>query len=277
VRWYTKFEHSPRIDYFGPGNNSSKDKRSSYVYDDFSSDFDGSLEPVHFLHLGVTGGYFHPHTAQSGEEGVPPIDEAFPAAQLRGFGEDTQYTRIGGFAYFDSRDSLTGPRSGGLYGARYREYWDVERNAFAFRQAEFEAQKYFPYFNRGRVVALRVAVVMSSPKGDNTVPFYLDPMLGGNDDLRGYVPYRFHDDNSLSLGLEHRWHASSFLEMALFGDAGKVVASKHELTPTDLHLSGGVGFRVRARSAIVSRIDFAASREGFRVLFLFSDIFKPKF
>ena len=45
VRWLTKFEHSPEIDYFGEGNNSSNDLRSSYVYDDFSSDFYASLSP----------------------------------------------------------------------------------------------------------------------------------------------------------------------------------------------------------------------------------------
>jgi hemolysin activation/secretion protein len=102
-------------------------------------------------------------------------------------------------------------------------------------------------------------------------------MLGGSDDLRGFVPYRFRDDHSVSLGLEHRWHAASFLDMALFADAGKVVAFKRELTPTNMHLSGGVGFRLRVRSAIVSRIDFAASGEGFRMIWTFSDIFNPKF
>ena len=114
VRWYTRFEHSPQIDYFGEGNTSSKDARTSYRYDDFSSDFAGSFEPVRDLHFGVTGGYFHSHTATSGEEGLPPIDEAFPPSAISGFGADTHYTRFGAFSYFDSRDSLTGPRSGGL-------------------------------------------------------------------------------------------------------------------------------------------------------------------
>jgi hypothetical protein len=102
-------------------------------------------------------------------------------------------------------------------------------------------------------------------------------MLGGNDDLRGFVPYRFRDYHSVSLGLEHRWHAFSLLDMALFADAGKVVPLKRELTPERLHYSGGIGFRFRARSAIVTRIDFAASSEGFRMIWTFDDIFLPKF
>jgi outer membrane protein assembly factor BamA len=126
-------------------------------------------------------------------------------------------------------------------------------------------------------VALRAKVVLSFPKGAQSVPFYLQPTLGGNDDLRGFVAYRFSDYHALSLGLEHRWHAFSLLDMALFADAGKVVPLKRDLTPTQMHFSGGLGFRFRMQSAVVSRIDFAASREGFRIIATFSDVFLPKF
>lgn len=102
-------------------------------------------------------------------------------------------------------------------------------------------------------------------------------MLGGSDDLRGFVPYRFRDYHAVSLGIEHRWHAFSLLDMALFADAGKVVPLKRDLTPTNLHLSGGLGFRFRLRSAIITRVDLAASSEGFRIICTFSDIFSPKF
>ncbi len=122
LRWYTRFEHSPQIDYFGSGNDSPEANRTSFRYDDFSSDFNASFELVRRLRVGATGGYFRAHTAPSGEDGVPPIDEAFAPETLPGLGEDTNYTRMGLFAYYDSRDSLTGPRSGGLLGARYREY-----------------------------------------------------------------------------------------------------------------------------------------------------------
>jgi len=276
VNWYTKFEHSPEIDYFGAGNATSKDTRSSFRYDDFSSDFNAAFKPVRNLSVGVTGGYFHAHTAQSGEDDVPAIDEAFGPLALFGFEQDTHYTRIGLFGYFDSRDSQTGARSGGLYGARYREYWDVQRGEFAFRQTEFEAQHYFPYFNKGRVVAVRGSLVLSYPKEGNAVPFYLQPTLGGSDELRGFVPYRFRDYHSANVSVEHRWYAFSFLDMALFADAGKVVRLKHDLTPTDLHYSGGMGFRFRFRSAIISRIDFAASSEGLRMIWTFSEAFNPR-
>ena len=118
--------------------------------------------------------------------------------------------------------------------------------------------------------------MLSFPKEDNQLPLYLQPVLGGNDDLRGFGGYRFRDNHSLYLGVEHRWHASSNLEMAAFVDAGKVVPLKREVDATRLHYSGGIGFRVRVRSAIVSRIDFAVSGEGFRIVWTFSDIYKSR-
>ena len=275
LRWYSKYEHSPAIDYFGSGSQSTEDRHTSFLYNDGSSDFDASFEPVRFLHIGATGGYYHAHTGES-DEGLPPVSELFPPGTLPGFQQDTHYTRIGVFAFADSRDSLTGPRSGGVYGVRYREYWDVDRRAYAFRQTEWEFQQYLPYFNRSRVLALRGAVVLSFPKEGDVLPFYLQPTLGGSDELRGYVPYRFRDNHALALTVEHRWHVLSLLDMALFADAGKVAARRQDLNLSDLRYSGGLGFRFRIGSAVVGRVDLAKSPEGFRFIGTFGDAFLPK-
>jgi hypothetical protein len=64
--------------------------------------------------------------------------------------------------------------------------------------------------------------------------------------------------------------------MSAFLDAGKVVPLKKDVDPSRMNYSGGIGFRVRVRSAIVSRTDFAVSREGFRLVWTFSDIYKTR-
>ena len=275
VKWYTKYESSPDIDFYGLGNATPKENHTSYAYDDLTTDVDASYQAFRYVRLGFTGGYLKADTGR-GHDDFPPIDEFFPPEEIPGFNENTAFTRVGAFVDYDYRDSRTGPRDGGVYGMRYREYWDVDRKTFAFRQTEFEVQQYFPYFNKGRVIALRGAVVLTFPKEDNAVPVYLQPVLGGNDDLRGFGGYRFRDNHSVYLGVEHRWHAASNLEMAAFLDAGKVVPLKREVDPTNLNYSGGIGFRVRVRSAIVSRTDFAVSREGFRLIWTFSDIYKTR-
>ena len=63
----------------------------------------------------------------------------------------------------------------------------------------------------------------------------------------------------------------------LFGDAGKVVPLKRDLNVSRLHYSGGIGLRVRLRSAVITRIDLAGSSEGLRLVWTFSDVFNPKY
>jgi len=275
VKWYTKYEHSPDIDFYGIGNDSPKENHTSFGYDDLTTDVDAAYRVFRYLNVGFTTGYLNSDSGR-GHDDFTPIDELFPPEDLPGFDQDTQFTRVGAFANFDYRDSKTGPRSGGVLGMRYREYWDIDRRTFAFRQTEYEFQQYIPYFNKGRVIAVRAAVVLTFPKEGNEVPIYLQPVLGGNDDLRGFGGYRFRDNHSAYVGVEHRWHASSNLEMSAFLDAGKVVPLKRNIDPTRMNYSGGIGFRFRVRSAVVSRTDFAVSREGFRIVWTFSDIFKTR-
>jgi hypothetical protein len=143
VSWRTKFEHSPNIDFCGLGNTTPNSNCTSFGYDDLATDVNASYQALRHLFLGFTAGYLHAHTAY-GTDDFPPIDEVFSPEEIPGLGQDTQFTRIGAFSYFDLRDSKTGPRSGGVYGFRYREYWDVDLREFAFRQTEFEFQQYFP-------------------------------------------------------------------------------------------------------------------------------------
>ena len=61
----------------------------------------------------------------------------------------------------------------------------------------------------------------------------------------------------------------------MFLDAGKVIDRKADVDFSNFKVSAGIGFRIRVLDAVVSRIDFAAGREGFRV-WTFSDIYKMR-
>ena len=61
VNWYTKFESSPRMDYYGQGNSSNESDRTSYLYDDLTTDVHAAFQPARFLRLGLTGGFIGPH------------------------------------------------------------------------------------------------------------------------------------------------------------------------------------------------------------------------
>jgi outer membrane protein assembly factor BamA len=273
---YTKFEHSPHSSYYGQGNNSLESSQTSYLFDDVTSDVNAGFEPVRFLKLGLTGGYMAAHTGPPERDDEPSTEDVFGPAGAPGLGDDTQFARWGAFVTFDHRDRRSGPRSGGFYGARFRHFADVDRHRYSFRQASFEFQQYVPYFNKTRVIALRAATILSFTTGSQQVPIYLQPTLGGNNDLRSFARYRFYDDHAIYLGIEHRWFAFTGLDTAIFLDAGKVTPQKADINLSGLKTSGGIGFRFRVADAVVSRIDFAAGREGFRWMWTFNDIFKPR-
>jgi hypothetical protein len=272
---YTKYERSPKMDFYGRGPHSSKHSRSSFLLEDVSLDFQAGIALSNNVRVGATGGAVLVQTGRGRRSGVPSTDEAFAPEMAPGIGEgNIDFDRWGGFIVFDHRDAPSGARSGGVYGARFRQYFDRSLNKYDFRQAEFEFQQYISYFNRTRVIAFRAATTLSFRADDKQVPIFFMPTVGGNDDLRSFPRYRYYDNNAVYLNVEHRWYVFRGLDMAVFADAGKVIPRKADLNFSDMQVSGGLGFRTRLRDMVIMRTDFAFGHDGFRWIWTFSDIFK---
>lgn len=274
VKLYSKVESSPQMDYYGQGQDSSESDRTSYLLDDISLDLNAGFELFPNFNIGATAGLYSAINGSGTRGGVPSTEEVFNPINTPGLGQETDYFRWEGFLTFDYRDIPGGPKSGGFYGARFRRYSDEVKSQFTFEQLELQLQQFIPYFNKSRVIAIRVATVMSFTDFGDRVPLFMQPKLGGNDSLRGFARYRFYDNNLILASVEHRWHAFSGLDMALFVDAGKVTRREADIDFSDLDYSGGIGFRFKVRDAVIMRIDFAGSREGLRFMWTFSDIFK---
>jgi outer membrane protein assembly factor BamA len=152
-------------------------------------------------------------------------------------------------------------------------YWDYSHKRFSFRRFDIQAEHYLPLLNQTRVIALRARTQFSFVRNADSIPFYLQPTLGGADDLRGFNRFRFHDNNSLLLNAEYRWEVSPALDLALFADAGRVFARPGLIGFRHLEGSGGLGFRFKSRNLVVLRLDTAASREGFHIWLRFCNAF----
>jgi len=268
------YENSPQIDFYGKGPDSSEDDRTSYRLETAHFNVNAGYRLFGFLGLGITGSMVNVHTGPGKRGGVPSTDEIFDQDSAPGLGEDTYFANAGGFMFIDYLDRPQGPRSGGLYGFRARQFTDMDLEKFSFRQVDFEAQQYIPYFNKTRVIALRAMATLTFENSGNTIPFYAQPKVGGNNSLRGFQRYRFYDKHALVLTAEHRWHAFSGLDMAMFVDAGKVASRRADLDFTDLEVSYGFGFRFKLNEAYFMRIDVAGGQEGLRFMWTFSDVFK---
>lgn len=275
---YTKYEKSPRMDFYGVGPHSSLSDRSSYLLEDVSVDAQFGVTLGDQWRVGLTAGYVSTDTGPGRRPDVPPTTARFTPLEAPGIGlGPIDFARGGGFLAFDTRDAPSGTRHGAAYGVRWRWYGDLTHDLFDFRQAEFEVQQYVPYFNETRVVAFRAATTLSFQDEGHVVPVFFMPTLGGNNDLRGFARYRYCDNHSVLMSVEHRWYVFRGLDMAVFADAGKVIPRKAAIDFTNLEVSWGLGFRTRVRDAVIMRTDFAVGRDGFRWMWTFSDIFKMNY
>ncbi len=272
LRFYAKYENSPQMDYYGPGQDSRKEDRTSYRLEDTSIDFRGRYRVWKGLWLGFTGGFYAPNTGPGKRDGFPSTEEKFTPDQTPGIDHQPNFLRAGFTVQYDYRDLPTGPRSGGNYYVHLRRYWDQDLGRHTFNSWDSAVEQYFPYWNRTRVVALRLAMVATQAGEGQTIPFYLEPTLGGNDMLRGFERYRFYDQSSLLATLEHRWHLFSGGHAAIFAEAGKVAPAASHLNLAKAKYAGGIGFRFTLREAVIMRLDNAISNEGYRFMWTFSNM-----
>ncbi len=269
-------ENYPRIDYYGPGPDSDNDVRTHFRRETTRFGGEAGVKPLGRMRLGAgLGGLLVNTGPGNGEiEDRPRTEDVFAAALVPGLADQTNFRTATLFADYDWRDNPGGPRSGGFYQARFTYFDDVGLERHEFRRLHLEAQQYVPFFNKRRVIALRAATQLSFENGaGSSVPFYLQPILGGSDDLRGFRQYRFYDSNSIIANVEYRWEAFTGLDLALFFDAGKVAPKRSQINFHDLETSVGAGMRFNVRNATFIRLDFGVSHEAFRFWFKFGNPF----
>ncbi len=271
---YFRYEYSPQMDYYGEGPSSSVEDRSSYALTDYRGWVRGGWRFFDYLSVGGTAGGLQVHTGSGKRSGVPSIEDQFDPSTIPGLFVGGDFMHTGVFAEVDWRDNPGGPRFGGFYKIEFTKFWDLtDADEFNFHRVEAIVDQYWPYHNRTRVFALHLRGTYTFSSEDQQIPFYLQPTLGGNDNLRGFERYRFYANNRFYVNLEHRWHSFAGMDVALFVDAGKVSNNARLLYREDLRVDGGIGFRFKLAETVVMRIDQAYGNEGYRFMWTFNNIF----
>lgn len=263
----------PRMDYYGPGPDSRRTGRSTYRLEDTNFSFAAGVAPGRFFRAGVTGGFTEINIGPGTHPRRISSEQIYGPQAAVGIDRQTDFLQGGVFAQFDYRDIPGGPRSGGNYLARFTYNKDVDLKQHSHRRLELEAQQYIPLFNERRVIALRARSELTYKNRNQTLPFYMQPTLGGSNTLRGFRPFRFYDDNLIVFNAEYRYEIFSGMDMAVFGDAGKVFRSKKDWNAHDLEGAYGIGMRFNARNTVFMRIDAGFSHEGFQVWVNFNNVF----
>lgn len=285
---YAMHFDAPQMPYFGPGRTTRREARTSYRKEETSLDFKTGWRPTRrTLLIGVTGGVLAINTGPGKDRRFPNIDERFQAFEnfsavaqpgqfagtVPGLRDQTNYLRGGVFLDIDNRDLPGDPHKGTHIESSFTYYKDRDYGLYTFRRLEFSAEEYIPFLNRKRVIALRAKTQLSYRNPGQIVPFYVQPTLGGSDDLRGFNQFRFYDNNLVVTNAEYRWEVFPALDMAAFFDAGKVFNRMAEFDLRHAAVAYGLGFRLKTRESVAVRLDVGRSREGYRVWLKFNNVF----
>jgi hypothetical protein len=268
------YQNAASVWYFGEGPNSSRSNKT---------DFRREFTTAHFsalghlfdqkLTVGYTVGGLLVNVGPGDLNGTPSTEQLFTEADTPGLVHQSNFITGTSIIKLDfSRPGFSNPRGLHLEAAD-SQFFDQSGNQANFHLLQTQAAYYVPLTNGMRTLVFRVRNQTAFAKVPQAVPFYLQPTLGGPDDLRGYDRYRFYGNGTSVASLEYRWSISQTLEMAIFGDGGNVYQRPGLIGFRDLRGDGGVGFRIKNKQATVMRFDIGVSSEGVNVWFVFNDAF----
>jgi len=264
------------LNFYGQGPDSRRTGRSNYRLEDTSFDGIVGLAPTKLWKVGSSLGYLMTNVGPGTDRRFISSDRQYSEAIAPGITQQTNFLRYSVFTQLDYRDSPTGTKSGGNYVFQHSWYQDQELSRFDFRRMDIDLEQHIPFLNRTRRIMLRAKGTFTETDNNKPVPFYLQPILGGSDDLRGYRFFRFTDRNAVVYNAEYRWEIFSGMDGALFFDAGKVMPRRSQLNFSNLETSAGFGLRFNALNATFLRLDVGFSQEGFQIWFKFNDFLNSR-
>ena len=265
-----------QIAFFGEGPDTPESQLSEYRLKSQNLVGYATFRPLEWVDVNASMGWISPSIlprAGMFKRDRPDARDLFPGNAVYTRSDQPAFVQTEAGVTADTRDYPGHPTSGTLIRAYVTGFADRDGGAFSFRRYEGEAEGFVPLADSRVVIALRGWMVTSQTRDGQIVPFYLQPSLGGQNTLRSFADYRFHDRNLMLVNAEARIAMMKHLDAAVFMDAGNVAAHIGDL---DLgKRSYGVGLRLHSRRATFARFDVANGAEGWRMLVRLTEPLDP--
>jgi hypothetical protein len=269
VRW----QDLTQVTYFGEGSESLEADRSEYRLQSTNVVGYATVRPVQRLSIvGRVGWLSRPSLSSPAgtfTRGNPATQEIFPEDPVFAASQQPSYAYRELWVTVDTRDHRGRPTRGGLYRAGWVGYSDQDAGPFSFSRSEVEGAHFVPLARSRVVLAMHGWFAASNTSEGKTVPFYLLPSLGGNNTLRAFSDFRFHDRHLLLANAEARVALFTHVDAAVFLDAGNVAPRVSDLNLDKTAV--GIGLRMHVRQSTFARFDVAHGDEGWRFLFRMND------
>jgi hypothetical protein len=266
-----RYRHSPLRRFFGTGPDSRTTNRTSFLLRGASYDVVSEYQAAPWLGFAMRTGIIDLEIGPGRDRRRASTERVFDASQAPGLLRQPAYFHFGTALTADGRDSASAPTSGGFLAMALWRF-DAIQGASDFSRAAFDARYYVPATSSS-VVAFRLIASSDFADAGSRVPFYLQPTLGGGELLRGFGRERFRDGSLVNVSTEYRWDVHSNVELAAFGDAGRVAPTPGAMDVGRFEATLGAGVRLKMNGAVAVRADWAFSREGHRLIFATGPVF----
>jgi hypothetical protein len=245
----------PRMTYYGIGPNTSTTSLVNFqerdvtaggdVFNPFSSWFaaGAKLESLWPEAGGVTEQGLQSITSRFTEATAPGLASQPNLIHYRFYGEPR---RTRGKMQFD-------------YKVGYDFYQDHDTGHYSFRRFDVNGIHTFHPLNPDNILTIHDELVLSGTSGNNVVPFYLQPTLGGSDiggepTLRGFADYRFRGPDLMLFQVQYDHRIWGPIGAGAFYDAGEVAARASDLSFATMRQSFGFGVSIWAGDRAVFRV-----------------------
>ncbi len=160
---------------------------------------------------------------------------------------------VGALVNWDTRDNIFYASSGSYYLLSARVFHDRLSSDFDFTNYQVDLRHYFP-ITSSQVLAMQG--VMSVIDGDP--PFYMMPLLGGQNLLRGLYEGRYRDKNLIAAQLEYRLPLWRRIGAVAFAGLGEVAPKFDDFELKSFKHTAGFGLRYQLVPAekLNLRMDF---------------------
>jgi hypothetical protein len=265
LRAVVGWRDATQVSFYGLGNETEPEAKSNFRLQQFygAAGFRarGPARLVFDFNLS-----YEDYTLEQGTGVSPSIEDVYSTQTAPGLGDDPSFVHTTWMGGVDLRPAAGYARTGGLYALTYDSYFDPD-HTYTFDRVGADLVQHLPILRENWVISLRGSA-RTTLNDEQTVPYFLLPSLGSGSTLRGYPSWRFRDRHSLLVSGEWRWIVNrTFLDMALFYDAGKVTARREDLNFAELKQDVGIGVRFHGPLATPLRIDVARGSEGINLVF----------
>lgn len=259
----------PDEDFFGIGIGSDKDQQTDYLYQENSVNIELVTGMIPNTLVSVGFALSEVDIGDGRDPNFPTLRDSAdvffdrPISGLFGANLGTLLVKF----FHDTRNEIGHPTDGGetFLSFEWAREWDAEQ--LGYGKFTFDLRRYINLFYR-RVLALRTKAELTYDIEGREVPFFRLAALGGVDNLRGYRPVRFRDDDMILLGAEYRFPIHHSAVVTAFFEEGRVFRNLvQDFAFDDFKYTVGVGIRLLSKEDLVAVLEFAKSEEQFRFNF----------